>query len=130
MRKLMHVVDQFLGEDILPTSRRSARESWVLILDGGAVEAWQEKLDDRSASIIGDTHMGGIEVHSSVPREWWADMPSCHWVAGKCWTSGSSLAFESARNLFEDPRGMLALLESWARSHDLLPAPKQRAVVS
>jgi len=68
-------------------------DMWTVVGDRGAVHIWVVENPDSS---WGETHYGGIEVHSKKPM-YGCDRPPSHtdcWLlGGDCWHDGSSLYF-------------------------------------
>ena len=88
-------------------SDAGVRESYVLRVPGrGAVEMWRMKTMGYE--------FGGIEVHSSHETEYGVEIPGCQVLGGKCWTDGSSLAFEDNKHMWGNPTAVKLLLKDWS----------------
>lgn len=95
------------------------RETYVLITEAGAVEAW------RSPSLTSDPffaptgYFGGIEVHSKTPmyRDQEGRDGYCEWTRGDCYHSGSSLAFDDIEQFFDTPAYIFSVLTDWAEAN-------------
>lgn len=99
--------------DMNPTRQR---DSYLYITEHGAIEGW------RTPTVInrfGETHYGGIEVHSKKPL--YVDQQPhpepCQWTRGVCFHDGSSLAYDKIRHYFDNPTLLFAELGEWAYAH-------------
>lgn len=93
------------------------RESYFLHVKGvGAVEVWRTK-SPSGLEWTNSGYYGGIEVHyKNRPddHEYMGESKSCWITGGKCWSTGSSLAFEQVEDHFDDPRYIQSVLTRWA----------------
>ena len=92
------------------------RDSYVYITEHGAIEGWRAP---TVANRFGETHYGGIEVHSKTPRypDHQPHPDYCQWTRGVCFHDGSSLAFDQIRPYFNDPETMFSVLAEWAEAN-------------
>ena len=102
--KFVHKVQATITDD---GKRTMEREAYVLYVPGkGAIEA------HRTKSPTG--YYGGIEVHSKTEFEHGVYLPECSTLGGKCWTDGSSMAFDTVEHHFDNPLYIKLVLEEWA----------------
>ena len=114
--KLIHQVttmQNMAGEFIVGRDR----ESYFLHVPGkGAMEAWRTK-SPEGYEWTDTGYYGGIEQHYNHKPEdadWLAELDSCWVTGGKCWTTGSGLAFEQVEHHFDNPAYIRAVLMEWA----------------
>lgn len=96
-------------------------ESYVLITESGAVEAWRTP----SSTIMQDSpfnqtrYFGGIEVHSKTPMYPGQEDRGvyCEWTRGDCYHDGSSMAFDGIEHSFDSPTYIFSVLAGWAESN-------------
>lgn len=94
------------------------RESYVYSTPAGAIELWRRP-EVGGTNWHQSGHYGGVESHSPVPLyDGQTPMPGhCEWVkGGKCYTDGSSLAFDEFENDFGTPNYLKPSLADWHRS--------------
>lgn len=125
--KQVHGVYTRKGEEKLD------RESWVLYVYGlGGVEVWRTKTPEPIKEVMKEDHYGGVEVHYEKETESTEEMhylPSCTITGGECWTAGSSFAFETVREFFEDPVKVREYLIERAEIEFDLELPEMFSVV-
>lgn len=90
------------------------KDSYILTHPEGSIEGWRSGSKETG-------FYGGIEIHSPKPLFDFAPEPvteRCNWtVDGKCWPSGSSLAYErELQFIFNEPDYVEALLRDWWNS--------------
>ena len=109
---LLHQTSYGYDGDMNPTRHR---DSYIYLTEQGAVEGWRAP---TVANRFGETHYGGIEVHSKTPlyADHRANPEPCQWTQGVCYHDGSSLAFDQIRPYFNDPETMFSVLAEWAES--------------
>ncbi|AIY01180.1 hypothetical protein ART_1581 [Arthrobacter sp. PAMC 25486] len=91
------------------------RESYIYSTPDGAVELWRRP-ETGGLSWSSTGHMGGVEIHS--PKPLYANQKQnpgycAHVWGGKCWTSGSSMAFDQYEEEFGQPDYIKAELARW-----------------
>jgi len=108
--KFRHVIRELDG--------KLERESYVYSTPAGAIELWRRpEAGEVHYSQTG--YYGGVESHSPAPHyEGQTQVPGhCEWVkGGKCYTDGSSLAFDEFEHDFESPAYLKTALASWHAS--------------
>jgi hypothetical protein len=108
--KFRHVIRELDG--------KLERESYVYSTPAGAIELWRTpEAGDLHWHQTG--HYGGVEVHSPVPLyDGQTSIPGyCEWVrGGKCYSDGSSLAFDEFERDFGSPDYLKPALANWHRS--------------
>ncbi|MDP9184106.1 MAG: hypothetical protein M3O29_00365 [Actinomycetota bacterium] len=108
--KFRHVIRELDG--------KLERESYVYSTPAGAIELWRTP-EAGVANWHQTGHYGGVEVHSPVPLyDGQTLVPGqCEWVrGGKCYTDGSSLAFDEFERDFGSPDYLKPALANWHRS--------------
>lgn len=108
--KFRHVIRELDG--------KLERESYIYSTPEGAIELWRTP-EAGVANWHQTGHYGGVEVHSTTPlHEGQAPAPRhCEWVrGGKCYTDGSSLAFDEFERDFGSPEYLKPALANWHRS--------------
>ncbi len=108
--KFRHVIRELDG--------KLERESYVYSTPAGAIELWRTQ-EAGVPNWHQTGHYGGVEVHSSVPLyDGQTHVPGhCEWVrGGKCYTDGSSLAFDEFERDFGSPEYLKPALANWHRS--------------
>lgn len=91
------------------------RESYIYSTPNGAIELWRRP-EVGGFSWNSNGHMGGVEVHSPKPLyENQKQNPGycSHVWGGKCWTTGSSMAFERYEEEFGEPDYIKSELATW-----------------
>lgn len=94
------------------------RESYVYSTPAGAIELWRRP-EAGEARWSQTGYYGGVETHSPVPHyDGQTAIPGhCEWVkGGKCYTDGSSLAFDEFERDFDSPEYLMSALAGWHRS--------------
>lgn len=108
--KFRHVIRELEG--------KLERESYVYSTPGGAIELWRRpEAGEVQYSQTG--YYGGLESHSPAPRyDGQTPMPGhCEWVrGGKCYTDGSSMAFDEFEHDFGSPDYLKSALTDWHHS--------------
>jgi hypothetical protein len=108
--KFRHVIRELDG--------KLERESYVYSTPDGAIELWRRpEAGEVHRSQTG--YYGGVESHSPTPNyEGQPIVPGhCEWVkGGKCYTDGSSLAFDEFEHTFGSPDYLKPALADWHRS--------------
>jgi hypothetical protein len=108
--KFRHIIRELEG--------KLERESYVYSTPEGAIELWRTP-EAGDVHWHQSGHYGGVEVHSPVPLyEDQTSVPGyCQWVkGGKCYTDGSSLAFDEFERDFGSPEYLKPALANWHRS--------------
>ena len=109
--KFMHKVQATITDG---GKRTMERDSYVLYVPGrGAIEAHRRK-SPAGGEWTDTGYFGGIEVHSKTEREHWVYLPECATLGGKCWTDGSSMAFDTIEHHFDNPLYIKLVLDGWA----------------
>lgn len=108
--KFRHVIRELDG--------KLERESYVYSTPAGAIELWRRpESGDTRWSETG--YYGGVESHSLTPAyEGQTPIDSyCEWVrGGRCYSDGSSLAFDQFEHDFKSPDYLKSALADWHAS--------------